>query len=257
LETHYNACTTTTSPPTSSAHSATCKDACWELQHKRLLWSEPKTTAVLVKHAANLCRKATPQVIKTQILFMFFALGTVPACSTHSLYGHRRSQNLMCARVLPCLRATYPYLRVTILRVGLTLACLCLAYAASVLFARVCHVIISGARVLLYSLYLLCTSCPLFLVVVITVCAEIISLYPTPFLSFPFAQPSLSAHDQAHTLVEGSSPPRLSCVYPRAYVCVREYHVSVCVQACVYVRVCLGVFACVCTCASLCESVCV
>jgi len=64
-------------------------------------------------------------------------------------------------------------------------------------------------------------------------------------------------HYQAHARVEGSSPPRVSCVYPRADVCVRECHVSVCVRACVYVRVCLGVFACVCTCASLRACVCV
>jgi len=37
--------------------------------------------------------------------------------------------------------------------------------------------------------------------------------------------------DHAH--VEGSSPPRMSCVYPRACVCMRECHVSVCVRACV------------------------
>ena len=54
-ETHGDACTPTTSPRTMSAHPATGKDACWELQHKRLVWSEPKTRAVLGEHAANLC----------------------------------------------------------------------------------------------------------------------------------------------------------------------------------------------------------
>jgi len=80
-------------------------------------------------------------VIQIQIPCMFFTLGTVQACSTRSLHRNRRSQNQMSARVLPCLRAPYPYLRVPILRAGLTLACSCLAYAACVLFARVCHVI--------------------------------------------------------------------------------------------------------------------
>jgi len=54
-ETHWNACTPTTSPPTSSAHPVTSKDACWELQHKQPVWSVPKPTTVLEEHAANLC----------------------------------------------------------------------------------------------------------------------------------------------------------------------------------------------------------
>ena len=78
----------------------------------------------------------------------FFALGTVPvphtACTTTDVAKNRRQQRPLCARVLPCLRAPCPYLRVPFLRAGLTLACLCLAYAACVLFARVCHVITSG-----------------------------------------------------------------------------------------------------------------
>jgi len=70
---------------------------------------------------------------------------------------------------------------------------------------------------------------------------------PTPCLS----------HYQAHARVEGSSPSRVSCEYPRADVCVRECHVSVCVRACVCVRICLRVFACLCTCASLRACMCV
>jgi len=62
---------------------------------------------------------------------------------------------------------------------------------------------------------------------------------------------------QAHARGEGFSPPRVSCVYPRACVCVRACHVSVCVWVCVCARVCLGVFACVCTCTSLRVCVCV
>ena len=54
-ETYCDAYTPTTSPPTTSAHPATRKDACWELQHKRPVWSEPKIRAVLEEHAANLC----------------------------------------------------------------------------------------------------------------------------------------------------------------------------------------------------------
>jgi len=42
-ETHFDECTPTTSPPTTSAHTATSKDACWELQHKRLVWPATKT----------------------------------------------------------------------------------------------------------------------------------------------------------------------------------------------------------------------
>jgi len=42
-ETHCNSCTPTTSSPTTSAHTAIGKDACWELQHKRPVWPAPKT----------------------------------------------------------------------------------------------------------------------------------------------------------------------------------------------------------------------
>jgi len=41
-ETHCDECTPTTSPPTTSAHTATSKDACWE-QHKQLVWPATKT----------------------------------------------------------------------------------------------------------------------------------------------------------------------------------------------------------------------
>jgi len=116
-ETHCDSCTPTTSPPTTSAHPATSKETCRELQHKQPVWPEPKTRAVLDKHAAYLCRKATPRVIQTQSPCEFFALGTVHACSTHSQQLHGRCQNststipFVCS-VLPCLRAPCPYLRV-------------------------------------------------------------------------------------------------------------------------------------------------
>jgi len=42
-ETHCDARTPTMSPPMTSAHTATGKDACWELQHKRLVCPAPKT----------------------------------------------------------------------------------------------------------------------------------------------------------------------------------------------------------------------
>jgi len=55
---------------------------------------------------------------------------------------------------------------------------------------------------------------------------------------------------------EGKSPPRVPCVYPRACLRVRAWHVYICVCACVYVRVYLGVCACICTCACACVSTC-
>ena len=87
-------------------------------------------------------------MIQTQSPCTFFALGTVhvphTACTTTDVSKNQRQQHPLCARVLPCLRAPCPYLRVPISRPGPTLACLCLAYATCVLFARACHVIISG-----------------------------------------------------------------------------------------------------------------
>jgi len=176
----------------------------------------------------------------------------------------RRQQHPLCARVLPCLRALCPYLRVLFLRAGPTLACSCLAYAACILFARVCHVITSGnprtnpLRVS-YSAHCTCyvhhARCFQWLLLLYV--RKYSHYTPCPFSLSLLPNPHCLPHYQAHARVEGSSPPRVSCVYPRASVCVRECHVSVCVWACVCVRVCLGVFACVCTCASVRACVCV
>ena len=87
-------------------------------------------------------------MIQTQSPCVFFALGTVHACSTHSLNCHRCSQNPTSTMPFVCacasLLARTMTLRVPFLRTGQTLACLCLAYVVCVLFARVCHVITSG-----------------------------------------------------------------------------------------------------------------
>jgi len=56
---------------------------------------------------------------------------------------------------------------------------------------------------------------------------------------------------QADARGEGYSPPRVSCVYPRACVRVRAQHVCVCMRTCVCARVCFDVCACVCTCVCL------
>jgi len=99
----------------------------------------------------------------------------------------------------------------------------------------------------------------LFSVVVITVCAEILSLYPMP----PFSLSLLSnlyrlPPYQADARGEGYSTPRVSCVYLRACVRVHACPVCVCVRACVCVRVCFGVCACECTyvCLRACVRVC-
>jgi len=81
---------------------------------------------------------------------------------------------------------------------------------------------------------------------------------PCPFFLCLLPNPHCLPPYQAHARVEGSSSPRVSCVYPRACVCARACHVCVCMRrVCVCVCVSLGVFACVCTCANLRVCVCV
>jgi len=85
---------------------------------------------------------------------------------------------------------------------------------------------------------------------------------PCPFSVFLLPNLHCLPPYQADARVDslrGYSPPRVSCVYPRACVSVRAWHVRVCVRACVCVRVCFGVCACVCTCVCLraCVRVCV
>ena len=61
------------------------------------------------------------------------------ACTATDVAKTRCQRHHLCVLVLPCLRAQCPYLRVPFLHAGQTLACLYLAYAVCVLFARVCH----------------------------------------------------------------------------------------------------------------------
>ena len=100
---------------------------------------------------------------------------------------------------------------------------------------------------------------------------------PCPFSVFLLPNLHCLPPYQADARGEGYSPPHVSCVYPRARVSVRAWHVCVCVHAyvcvpvwfglclCVYtcvclhacVRVCLRVRVCVCVCACVCASACV
>jgi hypothetical protein len=148
------------------------------------------------------------------------------ACTATDVAKPRRQQRPLCARVITCLRVPCPYLRVPFLRAGPTLACSCLAYAACVLFARIATSLLRAthyqplARALLCSLYLLCTSCPLFSVVVITICAEILSLYPMPFLSLSSDQLSLSAITR---LTHAWRGPPLRAGHASVYIRVQVY----------------------------------
>jgi len=141
-------------------------------------------------------------------------------CTATDVAKARHQQRPLCARVLPCLRALCPHLRVLFLRSfcalhlparALPMPCaFCLHAFASHHFGRPTSQPL--ASVLLCSLYLICTSCPLFTVVVITVGAEILSLYPMPFLFLSWL---------THTW---RGPPLRAChVFMRVhvYVCVR------------------------------------
>ena len=139
----------------------------------------------------------------------------------------------------------------------------CLAYAVCVLFHAFATSLIGAPH-----LPTPC-ACPT-LLIVLAICharcfQRLLLLYvrkyshytSCPFFLSLLPNPHCLPHYQARARVEGSSPLRVSCVYPRACVCACECHVSVCVRACVCVRVCLGVFACVCTCTSPRACVCV
>ena len=112
------------------------------------------------------------------------------------------------------------------------------------------------ARPLSMPMHKLCMPCLLCSVLVIAVCAEILSLYPMLLLSLSLV-PNLHRPPpyQAHTRGKGNSPPRVSCPFAcvGAFACVACgcLRVCVCVCACVCVRVCSGVCACVCTCVCL------
>jgi len=86
-------------------------------------------------------------------------------------------------------------------------------------------------------------SCPLFSVVVIAVCAEILSLYPMALLSLSFVQPLLSPPfpgPRTRGVVIPSAP--IMCVSACVFACARV--ACVCLCACVCVRASL--FWCVC-----------
>jgi len=177
------------------------------------------------------------------------------------------------------------------MRTDLSPACTCLAHAACVLFARVCQVITPGDPHTIplrvpYSahcawlhrhnmqhkclpqsetstyMHATCTrqthcACTCSVRHACFRCFS--SLYvrkyshytPCPFsLSLPPNFRCLPTY-QADARGEGYSSPRISCVYPRACVRVRAWHVCVCVRACVCVRVCFGACVCVCTCVCL------
>jgi len=108
-------------------------------------------------------------------------------------------------------------------------------------------------------MHLPCPSCPLLSVVVIAVCAEILSLYPMALHSLSSVQPLLSPPLPRPTHAVWGNPLRAChvCIRVRVSVCVHGICLCVCVRACVCVRVCFGVCACVCTCVYLLVRVCV
>jgi len=117
-------------------------------------------------------------------------------------------------------------------------------------------------------MHLPCLSCPLFSVVVISLCAEILSIYPMALLSLSSVQPPLSPPFPGPRTRGGVIPSaRVMCV--SACVLARARVACVCLCACVCVRaslfwcvfvhmyVCVCVRVCVCVCACLCASACV
>jgi hypothetical protein len=150
-------------------------------------------------------------------------------CIATDVAKTRRQQHPLCARVLPRLRALCHYLCVLFFCAGPTLACWCLAYAACVLFARVCHFITSGdprTNPLRVSYFAHCTCyvrhARCFQWLLLLYVRKYSHYTPCPFSLSLLPNPHCLPHYQAHARVEGSSPPRVSCVYPRACVCVRE-----------------------------------
>ena len=117
------------------------------------------------------------------------------------------------------------------------------------------------ARPLSLPMHKLCMPCLLFSVLVITVCAEILSLYPMLLLSLSFV-PNLTALPGSHTRGgELPSAPVMS-IRVRACVCVRGMCVSVsvrvctcvCVRACLLWCVCVRVYVCTSACGCACVS---
>jgi len=116
--------------------------------------------------------------------------------------------------------------------------------------------------------HLPCPSCPLFSVVVIAVCAEILSLYPMAIPSLSSFQPPLSPPIPCPRTWGGVIPPARvmcvsACVSARARVACVCLCACVCVRAslfwcvCVHMYVCVCLRVCVCVCACVCASACV
>ena len=168
------------------------------------------------------------------------------ACSTNTtrntLEVEKDRRRQLCVRVCcPCLRLSYPYLHAPFV--------IAHAPALNVVLACTYHAP-TCARPSSLHMHLLCTSCLLFSVVVITVCAEILS--PYPLLSISSAQPALFPPYLADALGEGYPPPLRAC---HVCICVRVC-VYVCVSACVRVCACEFVVVCARACIRVCERVC-
>ena len=125
---------------------------------------------------------------------------------------------------------------------------------------------VSGPRLIAHAPAL--SVCPIFLVVVINVCAEILSPYPMALLSLSTVQPPTPPPFPGPRTRGGVIPSaRVMCV--SACVFARTSVVCVCLCACLcvraslfwcvfvhmYVCVCVRVFVCVCAC--VCASACV
>jgi len=177
-----------------------------------------------------------PRVIHTQFPCACFALCIVHVPRTQP-EGQSTSQKTDVEKALdvllyfPCCLAKCPYLRMP--------------------FVRACP-----ARDLL-RMHLPYVSCPLFSVVVIAACAEILSLYPMTLLSPSSVQPPLSPPFPGPRTLGRVIPSACVCVYQRAFFRVHAWHECICVRACVCVRVCFGVCAYVCVCVRVCLRVCV
>ena len=114
---------------------------------------------------------------------------------------------------------------------------------------------VSGPRLIAHA-PALCV-CPLFSVVVIAVCAEILSLYPMARLSLSSVQPPLSPPLPRPTHAGRGNFLQACHVCIRVRVCVCTRGMCVCVCACVCVRVLMCVCAYECVCVRLCLRVCV
>jgi len=175
----------------------------------------------------------------------------------------RRQQHHLSALVLPCLRALWPYLRVPFLRAGPTLACSCLADAACVLFARVCHVITSvdpltnplrvsySAHCTSYVLHARCFRWLLLLYVRkychYTPCPFSLSLLPNPLsASLPGSRTRGGVLPSARVMC--ISTCRCMC----AWVSCECLRAGVCVRARLFGRVCVRVYVCESACVCVC-----